>query len=93
MLEPAELGLLLGGEGGARARALSLFLSLYRAALMVMMAASASDFIVSSFFSRKQAGGALEEEGGEEEEGKLRETHLTRTIWLTSEQPSSNHVR
>lgn len=45
------------------------------------------------FFSRKQAGGALEDEGGEEEEGKLRETHLTRTIWLTSEQPSSNHVR
>lgn len=92
MLEPAGLGLLLGGEGGSRARALSLFLSLYRAALMVMMAASASDFIVSFFFSRKQAGGALEDEGGEEE-GKLRETHLTRTIWLTSEQPSSNHVR
>lgn len=91
MLEPAGLGLLLGGEGGSRARALSLFLSLYRAALMVMMAASASDFIVSFFFSRKQAGGALEDEGGEE--GKLRETHLTRTIWLTSEQPSSNHVR
>lgn len=64
VLEPAGLGLLLGGEGGSRARALSLFLSLYRAALMVMMAASASDFIVSFFFfSRKQAGGALEDEG------------------------------
>lgn len=57
MLEPAGLGLLLGGEGGSRARALSLFLSLYRAALMVMMAASASDFIVSFFFHESRQEG------------------------------------
>lgn len=56
VLEPAGLGLLLGGEGGSRARALSLFLSLYRAALMVMMAASASDFIVSFFHESRQEG-------------------------------------
>lgn len=57
MLEPAGLGLLLGGEGGSRARALSLFLSLYRAALMVMMAASASDFIVFFFFHESRQEG------------------------------------
>ncbi len=51
-------------------------------------------------FSLRQAGGAREEEEEEEEEveeeeeeeGRLRETHLTRTISLTSERPSFNHV-
>lgn len=47
MLEPAGLGLLLGGEGVSSSLARALSLSLYRAALMVMMAASASDFLVS----------------------------------------------
>lgn len=64
MLEPAGLGLLLGGEGGlslyswpSLSLACSLCLSLsYRAALL-MMTASASDL------SRGQAGGAREEEG------------------------------
>lgn len=83
VLEPAGLGLLLGGEVGASS---SLSLSLQGGA--GGEDDSERERFLRYLFTKAGRRGAR---GGGGKQGWLRETHLTRTISLTSE-PSFNHV-